>query len=456
MPELNPAVVYYRKSIGDDHDVEKYVVTTYAERHGFDIKLEYVDDDISGQKKDRPDFTKLMNAIMSDELRGFTVLVRDQERLSRGSLADLEEWHLQTDAGGVKTISCEDGREIKDDEITGIRAVIARGAAKRTGALLKNRKRADAAAGKPPTSGRYRPYGYTKNWESIIEEEADILREAARRLLAGETLHAIAKDFTGRRVMMHTGNSLTLAALSRMLRKPERAGLRVLGDITAKGTWPAIFPEDTFNKIQRLLDKNDAWYPTNDGRRAARKHLLTTILYCQCGQKMVVGSQLKKLRKRTYRYYTYRCAGRAHGGCGKVVTSMDAVNDYVLGKAYLALKEYVPQVTEAPASDKTEELIAQCEAKILETRQAYNDNLVPLADWIAVSNAQREKIKELRKVQASKDAPLPLSDADALLADETPIAKKTATIRRLWPVIEVLPAKRKGAVFHPDRLKFPE
>ncbi|WP_211590676.1 recombinase family protein [Microbispora sp. H11081] len=68
----------------------------------------------------------------------------------------------------------------------------------------KRQRRQNAEAGKV-SGGGMRPDGYAEDRITVIDEEADIIREATRRVLAGESLASVCKDFQRRDVKTPSG-----------------------------------------------------------------------------------------------------------------------------------------------------------------------------------------------------------------------------------------------------------
>jgi site-specific DNA recombinase len=53
--------------------------------------------------------------------------------------------------------------------------------------------------------GGSRPFGYDKDRVTIRESEAELIREAATRVLAGEGLRSVVKDFERRGIRTVSG-----------------------------------------------------------------------------------------------------------------------------------------------------------------------------------------------------------------------------------------------------------
>ncbi|GAA3430961.1 recombinase family protein [Kutzneria kofuensis] len=462
-----PCVFYFRKSIGDDFATQVLRCVQYARSSGLRLDASvgtdgvYYDDDKSGSKDiERPGYNKLMSDIMSGELSGRFVIVRDQDRLSRRESSVLEEYHVITDLSKVRTFDSS-GREIKDDVTTGIIAVLSRSESKITGHRQRARKELRAIQGKAPAS-RVKRIGYTLGYEAIDWEEAKMLRRARKKVVAGRSLSSICNEMREQGVVKPNGKPYFVTDLSRLLRNPAYAALRVFtrdievegrvipkGEVVARGSWPRIFTEDEHYEVVEILSKNKSW-----ATEKAPKHLLTGILVCaECATKMAYGHKYGKKHKdgTKKRHYVYRCQ-KPRGGCGSVSRNADALEKFFIQLTYKAIKR-LPVVVEKVV-DTTGSEIARQQGKIDDAVQAFKDDRIDIATLADIRQDAQKKIDTLRKEQKAKPQPLPLDDAESFLKSKD-IGKQRDTIRRFFPVVGVK-AVGQGVRFHPDQLVFPE
>ncbi len=59
-----------------------------------------------------------------------------------------------------------------------------------------------------------RGYGYELDKVTVIENEGETIREAARRVLSGEAVRAIARDLNDRGIVTVTGKQWTTTSLT--------------------------------------------------------------------------------------------------------------------------------------------------------------------------------------------------------------------------------------------------
>ena len=89
--------------------------------------------------------------------------------------------------------------------------------------ITADERRQAAEAGKPHQGGP-RAYGYAPDRITIIDAEAEVIRECAKRVLAGETLSRVANDLNGRKIVTAefdvTGRVLRVAPNDHVWREP--------------------------------------------------------------------------------------------------------------------------------------------------------------------------------------------------------------------------------------------
>lgn len=117
--------------------------------------------------------------------------------------------------------------------------------------ITADERRQAAEAGKPHQGGP-RAYGYAPDRITIIDAEAEEIRECARRLLAGETLSSVANDLNGRKIVTAAGKPWRTSALKHTLTAARVSGRREYhGDITADQAWPQIITPDQSDQLAR-------------------------------------------------------------------------------------------------------------------------------------------------------------------------------------------------------------
>jgi len=165
-----------------------------------------------------------------------------------------------------------------------------------------------ARAVPPLPPGEPRPYGLTPDWSAIVLDEAEIIRDCHRRLLAGASLRGLARRLNRRGIRTSTGGRWRAGQLGRTLTGDHVAGMRVVRGLPVEdGVLPVIVPRGDLERVREAL-ADRGWGP-----RGLRRHLLAGLVRCgRCGEPMFG-------RPRRGRARRYAC-GRPpqHRGCGTV------------------------------------------------------------------------------------------------------------------------------------------
>ena len=109
-----------------------------------------------------------------------------------------------------------------------------------------------------------RPFGYDADMTSIRPAEAVLVREAADRVLAGESLRAVCKSWNARPVATTVlGTKWSPMTLRRMLMSARISGRRErytidgvrrpIGTIVADAVWPGIIDVDQSDRLRHLF-----------------------------------------------------------------------------------------------------------------------------------------------------------------------------------------------------------
>lgn len=232
-------------------------IRSYAQRKRWRLTEVLVDNDVSASRystKARTNYSRLVETIEVGAVD--RVIVYDLDRLLRQpreleDLIDLCERRNGSfelhNVNGELDLTTSDGRFVA-------RMLVAK-AAKESDDLSRRLKRAfdqKASEGRPHGA---RAFGYQADGITIDNSEARLLKAAARDVLKGESLNAIARRwnaagvFTPQRRKMWSGT-----IVKAVLTNPRQAGLRVhRGDVVGNGVWSAIIDRATHERLVALL-----------------------------------------------------------------------------------------------------------------------------------------------------------------------------------------------------------
>jgi site-specific DNA recombinase len=260
----------------------------FADRHGWEVGQVYVDNDVSAYSgKVRPAYEQLLADIEAGTVRAVVCwhgdrLHRSPKELERFiDLAERTGLRVETVKAGTVDLSTASGRAVARTL-----GAWARFESEHKSDRIRRKLAQNAADGKP--HGGMRPYGWEKDKRTPRESEAAVIREAYRRVLAGEPIRALARDFNSRGHFSATGRPWTHPTLLGVLRNARHGGLRIHhGEVVGDADWTGIVPPETWRAVERVL--TDPSRVTTPGR-AGRLNLLSGIATCAvCGAALRVG-----------------------------------------------------------------------------------------------------------------------------------------------------------------------
>jgi site-specific DNA recombinase len=430
------AAVYTRISSDDDTRTKGMGVARQEEAcralvasRGWEVAEVYVDNNLSASKqtKDRrsmdmayirgarPAFDRLLEDLESGLIDRVVALAQD--RLCRRP-DELEAITRRMRAAGLRCIDTVTDGEVNIGTTTGRTLARVKGAmdmaySEYISDKVKEKK-SELARDGMPSGGGTRAYGYARDGVTIDRAEAKIVREAARRILKGDTLYAIAMDLNGRGVPTVTGRMWTQHTLRGILTSHRVAGIRAHhGEEVGQAAWPGILDRATWESVSAVLA---AATPRRHGGVVPR--LLTGVLVCgRCGTTMYAGTNNRKR--------AYACR-RSDGmdGCGKLAVVAEPVEEIVV-EAVLrtldtpALARAVKQVPRGVTVD-----VDALEGRLVELAELWADGELTKAAYLAAKRRIDDQL-------AAGRAQLTASAASVNAA--TPYVGKPGLLRSRWP-----------------------
>ena len=411
----------------------------------------YVDNDVSASgRKPRPAYRRLLADVTAG--RWGAVAVWHTDRLTR-SPAELEQWITVVEAlpeptavhsvtSGLLDLSTVDGRTMAR-----IGATIARAEVEHKAVRQRRQSRQAAEAGRLGGGGN-RAFGWNREpylddndqrrvRHVINEQEAAVVRQMAERILGGEPLGSVTRDFTERGVKTATGGQWRAQVVKRMLISGRMSGQRehqprsradtkrkIVGPIVAPGdgSWEAILTESQTEQLRTvLLD------PTRRLTHAAPRRCLLSggLLRCggcgsnMCGRPRVDG---------TMRYVCPKVPG-AVGKCGKLFIVADWADEFVTGMVLAALD--TPDLF-AYVDEVVDQRVAALEVE----RQRQKDRLVEAAGRFGRDELMEEEYNAMRRPIMERLQALTAELGQQRRRYAAPLERKD--YRALWPAMSLL------------------
>lgn len=233
-----------------------------AERNGWIVAGVYTDPDAPADALERR--TRWVDLLADAEDGALDVVAAyDTSRLWRSVELKIVTCR-QLAAAGVATVATLGGSwatDDRDDPESGLVSNLLAAVAQfdnRLRALKVRRARLRAAkAGEPHANGA-RPWGYLDTHRSGHEPgEAEVIRDTAKRVLAGEPLHVVAAWLNDGGHTTTTGRAWTGSLVRQALMSPGLAGLRGHGRdqrgryaTLYEGTWDGVLERDVWDQVQ--------------------------------------------------------------------------------------------------------------------------------------------------------------------------------------------------------------
>lgn len=507
---MRRAAVYAR--VSQDRSGEAVNVGEQRERclarcaeRGWTVVATLEDNNLSAWKRGgkRPAFDALMADVLA---RRVDVVVVD--RLDRLTRDPGDDWAVQAalaDAGAVLEVvsgagSLDPGK-VDDRMLAGMNALVGWRESAEKANRLRLKEATKAENGDP--HGR-RGFGHNHDRSAIIPAEAEVVQEAADRIIAGEDVSSIVRDFNARGVKTAprmvvtrtqpdgtTKDVITTAgcpcddceaerqrkgepslipggpwypgSMRRLLRQPRLMGARVHnGTVTVGDAFVPVIDPDTCERMQAIIKARVSLTP----RRRPRSRLLTGLLTCGregCGHRLQAGYGSRG--RDGSPLARYACPPVAQGGCGRTSVYSHNVEPLVVEKVfdYLASPEFATALERQRAAS-TDVDVAQvsddlrnARARLREVGDAYGDGDLDLATYKRQTARIGEKITELEQALAtvSPAAPSVGLDADdfAVRWDHLALDERRAVLDAVVDKIVVVPPPSRGGRFDPARVQ---
>lgn len=368
--------------------------TAHCDRLGWTIVDRYTDNDISAYSgKKRPAYERLLDDLKNGRIDA--VVAWHPDRLHR-SPKELEHFIdiIETTGASVATVTAGtyDLATPSGRMIARTLGVHARYESEHKSERIRRKHLQIAEEGRRHGGG-YRQFGYLDDRTTVHPAEADLVRQAARRIFAGETVRGVCASWNAEGIPTVQGKPWTQTSLKRILTAPSIAGLREHQGVLRPAVWPAIVDERTWRRLRVLLLD-----PDRRKNLASRRYLLTGLLTCgRCRATMVARPRADKRR-------AYVCAsGPGFSGCGRMGALAEPLEEAVVARLIAGVDS--PRVAAAVArrnetvgDDELLDQLAADEAALEAlARDHYVDRIVGKGQFLAASQELNARIDATRR-----------------------------------------------------------
>lgn len=419
---------------------------------GWEIADVYVDNDLSAYSgKPRPQYERALTDLEAGRITA--VLAWHTDRLHR-SPTELERYIAVCEPRGVPTRTVRAG-ELDLSTAAGrmtarITGAVARHESEQKGERVKRQKQQAQAQGRW-TGGR-RPFGFEPDGATVREVEAEAIRDATRRILAGDSIRSIVREWNAAGLTTTTGTPWDATRVRQMLLRPRNAGLvgnrarRVVGP----AVWPAIVERETWQALVALLSD-----PSRTTHRGTSLRLLGSgLFHCWCGALVRSGGNSAAGRPR---YTCTAVSSHVRRVAEPVDEMVTAVVEVRLGRPDVADLLAPTPADAAPLRERLDVLRARAD----EIATLFGDGDMTGAQFRRANERVQGEMREIEAElgrQHTGTALAGIADADDPVA-----AFREASIERRRAVVDLLvtvslsrgtPGRNSsGAYFDPDSVE---
>jgi site-specific DNA recombinase len=277
------AAIYTRMSYVLDDDQTKVAdqerrCRELAAARGLEVGPVYTDNNRSAWQRNRkrPGWDAMLAAIEAGRIA--TIVIYHGDRMIRQP-RDLETLIELAESKGIRIISVTGDKNLDSADD---RFILRIEAAQQCKSSDDSSRRKKAQLDRWRREGRVRPggrggrpYGFATDGITAVPAEQDVIREAARLLLAGRSVTSVARELTAAGHRTPAGNAWTHDSLSKMLRRARMAGLMPDGE--NKAAWDPVLEREEWERLRLVLAARGG---VNPKATSARRWLLSGIARC--------------------------------------------------------------------------------------------------------------------------------------------------------------------------------
>ena len=416
----------------------------WAEQQGWEVVAVFIENGKSAYKKNvkRPEFDRAMQMIETKKASVF--LVWKLDRFYRSGTEFNAAWSRIDQAGGLFASVMEPWIDTTTAtgrwQLSGIAyqaEIESENRSQRTTSWNNGNLTLEGGAYVP--GGSVRPYGFDRTAKGVLtinDDEAAIIKEAAKRIIKGDSVRTVLRDLspTSTRTTSN-GQPIPMSArgLRHVLTNPTTFGLRrtPTGSVV-KGCWSPILSSDQYGKLQALFsDPSRRTATTNEVQ-----HLMSGIIECgKCGKNVGVRKWKMNANSRNHHGsegYRYTCE------CGNSIDEANA-NAVVLNRMWEVVTPEVWSMWKVKGHGH--------DPKVIEEIQAQREQLdmMFLQGKFKSNPARYETMNEALEQQeamALSNDPLDLPDVDDIEAgwEDLSVIDQRKVIKQAFEVIKLNPA----------------
>ena len=374
------------------------VCTEYAKRNNYTIIGEYIDRALTGTNDNRPQFQKMI--IDSNKKLFEGVLVYQFDRFARNRY-DSATYKNKLKKNGVRVFSAKEN--ISEDASGILMESMLEGMAEYYSAELsqKVKRGMKINAEKCLYNGGTIPLGLTVDKDKkyqIDTNTAPIIKEIFNMYISGKTMAEIMKYLNSKNIKTSYGNEFNKNSIRTILENKKYIGIYSYKGTETKNAIPAIIDEETFEKVQEVLNKNKK-APAR--AKAKTEYLLTTKLFCGTCKEMMVGVCGTSRNGVVHNYYS--CNGKRKNKCDRKNIQKELIENIVIKETIKILtdkniEKIAKGIFELAEKEKNNNNIKELEKRLKENEKQKR-NLFDSLRICEIDSVRKSIFEEIAKVE---------------------------------------------------------
>lgn len=319
------AVTYMRMSTDkQEHsiDSQERLIKTFAKQNDFHILHNYVDEGISGRNAEkRPQFMQMIEDSAKGNFQH--VIIYDSSRFARNLEQSLIYKSIlkknQVTLVSITEPSLDDDTSLITDALFGaMNEMYSRKLSKNVKRGMEQKALRGEFCGNEPFG-----YDYNKAEKRLVPNpvESPIAKYILAEILAGRTPYSIAMEMRDKNIKTKAGITVERRRIDYMVRNPVYKGyIRWSYDnhlIVQKSTHEPLISEESYEKIQEILDHRSNCTRPKSRPSQTHTHWLSGILYCDecnCVYTFV------RARAHENKKARFRCSGQSRARCSSGIS----------------------------------------------------------------------------------------------------------------------------------------
>ena len=448
--------------------------TALAKRKRATIVAEFDDNDRSATKGVRPAYERMLKRIAAGDID--TVIAYSQERLWRDDIEHPLFMRMARELG-VRVVLVNGGEINPSDANDSMVSTIINAVAVMEAATTRrrvNRELQDRrAAGKYIGGGR--AFGHNADRTEVVPAEAAALKDAVKRITAGESASSLVREWNANGITTTTGRPWLLTTFVTLLRQPRIAGLATVNGnrddrrrqgiepelVTAE--WPAIVGVDAWRECVRVLGVRNQ----RRGRPTQAHTMSGGLMRCgKCNAPMYAKWEYRAGRK----WPTYVCPPPTGNpqACGRLAIDGERAEAVVVDAVfeYIDTAEFARAVRKAlkgQSNRKFADAVAALDkkrARLRDVETMFTEDEIGPAEYKRMRARLLPEVEKLERdvSEASGDevrVPTHLAGKGAELRadwDAITVAERRDLLAMLVDRVVIAPVEYRGARWNPERV----